>query len=454
MGQFKPSDYNHFIYIEEEDKYLIYNAISNGLAKLEPEIFNRLKEGVKGLETLEQDPGKKDLLQRLSDGNIIVDNDFDEIDFLRTRFNMGKFSQKTLSLTIVTTADCNMACVYCYQGTQTPAYAGKNLQDSILKFVEERIKSMGYKSLYVTWYGGEPLLNKDFIFSLSKKILKLCKPHNLLYGAMVVTNGTIMNKAIAKKLKGLKVGRMQITIDGPQAIHDRRRPIKNSKKSSYKLILENVKRVLGILPVQIRINVDKTNFSNTLELLENLERNGILNNNKDLNVYIGYTREWTTNCKNISHNCFSMKEFSVAEIEFQKMLIARGYSLGNLYLSPTGTCVSVSPHGYVIEPGGELHKCWSDVGNKEAYLGHVDKPVTFNKKLLKWLSFDPLMQMPECRACKLFPVCGGGCPYVAIKQSNILKDDKEYNCTPWKLFMEEKIQLFLKDKAGQLKSKI
>jgi len=103
MGQFKPSEYNHFIYIEEEDKYLIYNAISNGLAKLEPEIFNSLKEGVKGLENLEQDPGKKDLLQRLSAGNIIVDNDFDEIDFLRTRFNMGKFSQKILSLTIVTT---------------------------------------------------------------------------------------------------------------------------------------------------------------------------------------------------------------------------------------------------------------------------------------------------------------------------------------------------------------
>lgn len=49
MGLFKPSEYNHFIYIEEEDKYLIYNAISNGLAKLDPEIFNRLKEGVTGL---------------------------------------------------------------------------------------------------------------------------------------------------------------------------------------------------------------------------------------------------------------------------------------------------------------------------------------------------------------------------------------------------------------------
>lgn len=90
MGQFKPSGYNHFIYIEEENKYLIYNAISNGLAKLEPEIFNLLNEGVKGIEILEQDPGKKELLQQLSEGNIIIDNDFNEIDFLRTRFNMGK----------------------------------------------------------------------------------------------------------------------------------------------------------------------------------------------------------------------------------------------------------------------------------------------------------------------------------------------------------------------------
>ncbi len=453
MPKYKPSKYNHFIYLKDDDKYLIFNSISNGLAKLEPDIFNALKEGSSGLESLEQSPGNKDLFQRLYAGNLIINHDFDEIAFLRTRFNMGKFGQKTLSLTIVTTLDCNLNCVYCYEGNRSPKYAGEDLEDSIVKFAEERIKSAGYKSLYVTWFGGEPLLNKDFIFSLSKKLLGLCKIHHISYGAMIVTNGTIMNKSIANRLKRLKVNSMQITIDGLMETQDKRRPLKNSKRSSFKLIMGNIKRVLGILPIQVRINVDKTNYSESLRLLEYFEKNGFMNNPNALFFYIGYTREWTPNCSNISPNCFSMKEFSEAEIEFQRMLIAKGYRIGNLYLSPTGTCVAISPHGYVIEPGGELHKCWSDVGNKDAYLGNVNEPVTLNAKLLKWLNFDPLEQFPECRECNLFPVCGGGCPYVAITQKDKLEKDKYYNCTPWKLFMEEKIRLFLEGKAKQLGDK-
>lgn len=397
MTLYKPSKYNHFIYMKEEDKYLIYNSISNGLAKVEADVFNRLKEGAEGLALLEGDPGTKELLKRMYDGNIIVDNDFDEIDFLRTRFNMGKYGQKILSLTIVTTNDCNLNCVYCYEGNRSPIYAGKETEDGIIKFAEERIKSMGYKGIYVTWYGGETCMNKEFIFSLSKRLLALCKTHHLSYNAILVTNGTLMNKRLALRLKRLKVQYLQITIDGLKETHDKRRPLKNPRKSSFQLIINNVKQVLGIIPIHVRINIDKTNFSESIQLLDYFEKNGMLKDSQNIFFYIGYTREWTSTCSNISPNCFSMKEFSEAEIEFQKMLIARGYRLGNLYLSPTGSCVSISPHGYVIEPGGELHKCWSDVGNKEAFLGHVNEPVKLNSKLLKWLNFDPLEQLQHIR---------------------------------------------------------
>ena len=219
--------------------------------------------------------------------------------------------------------------------------------------------------------------------------------------------------------------------------------------------MNNIKRVLGIMPIQIRINVDKTNFSGTLQLLEEFEKNGWLKRSKDMFVYIGYTREWTTNCSNMLPYCFSMKEFSKAEIEFQKLLISRGFDVGGLYPSQTSWCVAVSPHGFVIDPGGEIHKCWSEVGDKQAYMGNVKEPVKLlNRKLLEWLSYNPLEQSSQCRNCNLFPVCGGGCPYVTTKQKEKLKKEKTYNCTPWKIFMEEKIRLFLQHKAMELKKTI
>ena len=392
MLEFKTSNYNHYLYDEETGHYLVYNSISNGLAKLDQEIYNCLKAGKKGILEIKKDESKKELFQNLYKGHIIIDEDLDEIEFLRTKFNMGKYGNRNLSLTIISTLDCNMACLYCYESDNLKhLYPYNELEEDIIKFVETRIATMGYSSIFVNWYGGEPLLNKEFIFSLSKKLLKLCKAKDVKYGSMIVTNGTILNKNIVNKLKRYKMRNMQITLDGPQDIHDKRRPFKNSNKSSFLTITRNIKRVMGIIPIQIRINVDKTNFSNTLKLIEKFESMDFLNRSNKISVYLGYTREWTAKCNNILPYCFSMKEFSKAEIEFQKMLISKGLIISNMYPSPASFCVAASPHGFVIETGGELHKCWSDVGNSEAFIGNIRDKIELNSKYLKWLSYDPLI---------------------------------------------------------------
>ncbi len=444
----KVSKYNHFFYLEKEDKYLVYNAISNGLARLDKTVYFALSQGDEQRKTFLVDESQRDLITQLKKGNILVDGDFDETEFLRTRFNMGKYGAKGLSLTIATTLDCNLGCVYCYEGAIPNKYPADTLEDDIAAFAANRIKQMGYKSLFVTWYGGEPMLNKEMIFSLSKKLMALCKKERVTYGAMVVTNGTILNKKIAGKLKSCKVSHIQITVDGPQEVHDKRRPFKGAKASSFKRIMENICRVYGLLPIHLRINVDRTNFDSTIQLLEQLEARDLLKDPASLYVYIGFTREWTSNCNNISSDCFSSREFTEAELEFQKILLERGYNIGNLYPKPANFCSAASPHGFVIEPGGEIHKCWSDVGNPEAYLGNVNKPLEFSNNLLKWLSFDPLSSFEECRNCEFFPLCNGGCPYIPIKKKENLEKDKYYNCTPWKTMMKEKIRLFLQEQVG------
>jgi len=308
---------------------------------------------------------------------------------------------------------------------------------------------MGYKSLYVTWYGGEPLLNKNFVFSLSRKLIQFCRKEKIHYGAMAVTNGTILTHPIALKMKKLAINTIQITIDGPKEVHDSRRPFKNSSKSSFDTIIGNIEKIIGIIPVYIRINVDKTNSVKTLELLEYFQTKGFLDNPKDIYVYIGYTREWTSKCGNMASSCFSNKEFSEAELEFHKMLVSKGFSIGNMYPAPVRNyCSAAGPHGFVIDPGGGIHKCWSDVGDKDAYIGKLGEPLQLNGKFLKWLSYDPLTQIEECMDCKYFPICAGGCPYVMINQKEKIQNDTHYNCTSWKLLLEQKIKLFLEKKMS------
>ncbi len=447
----KLSNYNFFLHMEDEERYLVYNSLSNGLGLLEPDVYSMLNRGEEGLSALIGDPKRAELIENLKKGSIIVDKEFNELDFLKTRYHMSKFGPTTLALTIVTTLSCNLLCIYCYQGELAGKVANNSTLDAVLEFTKERIERAGYKNLHITWYGGEPLLNKDYLFSLSSRLINFCKKKKIGYAATIVTNGTVLNKEIVKRLKRHQVRHMQITIDGPKHIHDQRRPLKAGGKSSYDVIMKNIGRVKGILPVQIRINVDKSNYDDVFLFLDDLDGRGWLSSG-DLAFYIGYTREWTSNCSNIVSECFSMKEFSQAEIDFQKRLLDRGYDISNIYPTPSGgACFSLSPHGYVIDPGGELHKCWADVGNKDAYLGNVRTPIAMSPKLLKWLSFNPFEKFPECTECKFFPICGGGCPYVAIKQMEKLETDRNYNCTAWKLYFEEKMRIFLQAKADNIK---
>jgi len=447
-SRYQISRYNFFFAFQDEGRYLIYNSISNGLAEVSSDVFKWLESGGPGLAKLVNNPEQTDLLKSLYQGNIVVDRDFDEVEFLRVKLDLMRYSLKTLALTIVPTLDCNLDCIYCYEGNRTKKYMDEETESAVVDFVKNRLENFAYKGLHITWYGGEPLLYPDAIYRMSEKFLKICKSVKASYGATMVSNGTLFTDAVIKKLKKCKVGIIQVTIDGIREIHDQRRPFTESGRSSFDEIIANISRLIGIIPINIRINVDKTNFADTVKLLDEFKGRGWLDNREGIFIYIGYTREWTAHCHNILENCFSMREFTEAEMRFQEELALKGYNVGNLYPSLTAYCVAVSNHGFVIEPGGELHKCWSDIGNKDAYLGNVREPLVINKKLLKWLGYEPLTLFAGCRECKFFPICAGGCPYVALFQHEKLDRDRFYNCTPWKLFMEKKMKAFIRQRAG------
>lgn len=109
--------------------------------------------------------------------------------------------------------------------------------------------------------------------------------------------------------------------------------------------------------------------------------------------------------------------------------------------------MAVGLNGFVVDPDGELYKCWADVNNPRASVGNTARPLELNASLLKWLSYEPLQQFPKCRDCGVFPICAGGCPSVAIQSRNEYGDDD--NCTPWKLLMDQKIDVFLDQLSRQ-----
>jgi uncharacterized protein len=153
MSRYRLSMYSHFPTCEG-NKHLVYSASSNGLARLDPDVYELLRKGEDGLDALERDPSKKPILDPLRSGNIIVDKGFDELDFMRLKVNLSRFSGAGLSLTIIPPLDCNLACSYCYEGAKPETYMDETTQDAVVDFAKSQIRRGGYRALVVTWFGG------------------------------------------------------------------------------------------------------------------------------------------------------------------------------------------------------------------------------------------------------------------------------------------------------------
>ena len=439
----KVSRFNHFLYIQEEDKYLVYNTLSNGLATVEPWLYDKLRNN----SVISIDPSDScyaPLWRELTKGNILVDADIDEVEFVRFKLQLAKFTAKTLTLTIIPTLACNLDCVYCYEGVKNSGrHLTKEDEESIMEFLRVQTQTFNYSGLHVVWYGGEPLLNVRAIDSLSKKFLAYCETKGLTYSAGVITNGTLLDKAVAHRLKEAGVQHLQISLDGPPNVHDQRRPYKNKQSgSSFHTILANIKNAYGVVPITVRVNVDKTNVEESLALIENFKTQGLLADPSRLAIYPGWVREATASCVDIG-NCLKSDEFARACLDFSKELAKRGLAHGDRYPALAGYCKAVSVHSFVIEPGGMYHKCLLDVGISAKYLGDVSDAMRVNQRMLAWLQYDATEESLECRDCSFLPICGGGCPHSRINPPDNIHPDQHRNCTSWKLLIEERMKHFL-----------
>ncbi|MCD6466856.1 MAG: radical SAM protein [Methanomicrobia archaeon] len=116
------------------------------------------------------------------------------------------------------TSMCNLRCKHCYSS------AGKLAPDELSK--EERYNVIDQLSdagvVAVAFSGGEPLISKDF-FDIAKYA------HEKEMYVSVASNGTLITKEVAKKLREIGVGYIEISLDSTDfKIHDQFRGVKGA----------------------------------------------------------------------------------------------------------------------------------------------------------------------------------------------------------------------------------
>lgn len=99
---------------------------------------------------------------------------------------------------------------------------------------------------------------------------------------------------------------------------------------------------------------------------------------------------------------------------------------------------------FIIDPSGNLYKCWVDIGKKDKIIGSIFVLKLTNPTLFaKYMIGCDMHTDPKCVDCFLFPVCDGGCSYFRLEGKT---NGTPYNVCP---IDKEDLSLYLDNKYEQ-----
>ena len=166
------------------------------------------------------------------------------------------------------------------------------------------------------------------------------------------------------------------------------------------------------MKLTVRVNVDKTNEQYYHEIYQKIREDF---KNIDIFIYPGIVKKTYGSCSSIDDILLDNQEQAIFNINQYKRYGIR--SADFFPIKHNGECIARQIHGYLIDPRGDIYKCWTDTGKKTEAVGNVSDQTSINTtKLTRYLTGADVFDKEECQKCFFLPVCGGGCPHLSIKK--------------------------------------
>ncbi|MDV9595016.1 radical SAM protein [Clostridioides difficile] len=164
--------------------------------------------------------------------------------------NNGNKNEKDITqtqvrhLTIEMTERCNLRCKYCIYHDDScgfRTFGKKNITFDTIKKAIDMLSESTEEEVFVSFYGGEPLLEFDLI----KKTIEYCdnKMSHKKVGYNMTTNATLITEEIANYLASLEEYFTTISLDGPKLIHNKNRVFRDGT-GSFDNTIEGIKNLV------------------------------------------------------------------------------------------------------------------------------------------------------------------------------------------------------------------
>ena len=373
-------------------------------------------------------------------GEFLGPHGTDELAIIRDAYQRAR-TDTPMVVTITTTMDCNLGCYYCYEERTSDALSASDI-DAIVEHVSRQLSSSERRALHVDWYGGEPLLNFDFLVSASIALQRACDCLGVKYSASIVSNGTRWPSDVSAFVKENRIRQVQISIDGMKSHHDRRRRYlddhrKPDESSSFEVIVRLIDSLLDHVRVDVRLNVDRANSVDIEPFISFARDRGWFKRAHPLVIQPARLASFSAHSSFMREHELSIEEYDsvrqrVRDAVGNETAVEECEAPDGFPYPRTSVCAALARDSVVIGADSKMYRCGLQVGEQNRSVGSL----VARQELLPilqesndepfWREFDPTRQ-PNCSRCSFLPICWGGCPKKHLERDTVaLAEQGEY----------------------------
>ncbi|WP_172600021.1 radical SAM/SPASM domain-containing protein [Sulfuricystis multivorans] len=298
-----------------------------------------------------------------------------------------------IELQLLTTLKCNLKCTYCSLGVGDVLGSQTELKydiDQLARFIDTHLAG---KEIYVTFYGGEPTLNRRMMEDVMRRFPE--------FRYQLQTNGTLLDDLPDWVLA--KLSNILVSIDGGEAITDGYRG-----RGIWRQVIANLSKVHdkvgGTITARVTWGNPDTSFEELDELATAIEAIDY--------VYWQFVADEMYFGDSVAKRKAVLvklidKFFSRTDALYPfipLMGIVRNKLLPNRGIELYGglTQCRVSSHLINVMPSGEIYPCPDMMYAHEMKMGEIQG---------NWLKKSPLQPTPAmpCESCEAFSWCRRNC---------------------------------------------
>ena len=295
-----------------------------------------------------------------------------------------------VELQLLTTLKCNLKCSYCSLGVGEVLGSQTELKydiDQLAAFVEQHL---GGKEVYVTFYGGEPTLNREMMGNVMRRFPE--------FRFQLQTNGTLLDSLPDWMLH--RLSNILVSIDGGEQTTDGYRG-----RGVWRQVLKNVNHVRDRLGGSTTARVTWSHPDTSFEELDDLAESFdylYWQFVADEQYFEGSMEKRRAVLVQLIAKFFRRTEKLYPLIPIMGMVRNKVLPNRARELYSGLTQCRVSTHILNIMPDGKIFPCPDMMYVPSMQMGHIQD---------NWLRKSPLQPHPDmpCATCDAYSWCRGNC---------------------------------------------